>query len=162
MGKTIPKWSRIDSGYLAYLEFDVLWRPKYAVSCRIISLFAKSVLSLMDTLAHHQNILVIPLREQNRNDSSVINIATFSKRDHELASLLLSMSHLYVNFVVIERIFDSRKEIRFKVKKTYSIPNSFPRPDVRQLELIFPLHFVCLQNGSVIKDQAVFVISQRK
>ena len=166
MGKSVPTWSAIKSGYLAYLEFDVFWKPKHSTCCRSVALFAKSVLTVKEALVEYDGVMVFPLSGQNEIDALADGtgiLSSLSKRDQELAAILLSMSHLYVDLAVIERNPGYKSEIAFRVKKSYEIQNSFPRPDVKMLKLMFPFHFVWKNTVSNnTRHLTAFVISYRK
>ena len=169
MGHSVPNWSNIESGYLAYLEFDILWRPKYASSCRIVSLFAKSVLSIREMLHNYKDILVFPLKEEINENRDVylklvnnIIVSTFSKRDRDLASILLSISQIYVDLVVLELDAGCKSEIVYKVKKTFPISTSFHHPDLKSFKILFPFNFINHPNDiAKLEKKFAFVISSR-
>ena len=164
--------SPIRSGSISYLEFDVFWRPKHVVSCISLSYFSNYVNLIKNVLENsEENILVFPLRKWRDSQNTATDIGTissWSENDRILASLLLSISSLYVDLAVVKYDAENKDSyLTYRVEITVPIAHSIPHPSVKDLRLKFPSHFVGANSKWALDESIgtkylVFVISSRR
>ena len=173
IGNHDPTIAPVLSGSMAYLEFDVYWRQTYAVSLISLSYFSKYVKVVKDSLEKsEQETLVFPLREWCDSENSgtdICPISSFTEKDHQLASILLSISSLYVDLVIVKPDVGSNNENEkcsiYRVETTLPIAYYSGRhPLVKQLSLKYPSHFVGANSKWALDEKSankllVFVIS---
>ena len=171
-GKSDPFISPILAGYMVYLELDIYWRQKYAVSCRSLSYFSNYVNMIKEALYKSlQNILVFPLRKWSEFENKKTNtglISSWSENDQKFANILLSISIIYVDLAIVKYDVENQNKYRtYLVEDTFPIARSFPNPLLNQLVLYFPSHFVGANSKWTIEEVGenkllVFVITLRR
>ena len=177
-GNGDPFIAPILSGCMAYCEFDVYWRPKYAVSCMslpCLPYFTNYVNVIKDAIKNsQQRTLVFPLRKwiDSHHDSetdTIGPISSWSENNQKLASFLLSISSLYVDLAIVKPDVGSNNENEkcsiYRVETTLPIAYYSGRhPLVKQLSLKYPSHFVGANSKWALDEKSankllVFVIS---
>ena len=140
-----PCIAPIISGSMAYLEFDVYWRQKHAVSLLSLPFFSNFVKLIKYALENSkEESLVFPVRKWS--DSTAENkeigigaIWTWSVYDQNLSSLLLSMSSLCTDLAIVKPDADSgNNNLSYRVESTIPVAGSIPHPRVKDFVFKFP------------------------
>ncbi len=155
-GKSNPKWNPVVSGCMAYIEFDVYWRPSRAVSKMSITKFASAAMLIETIVKSDIATLVFPLS----NSYVILSFDVLLQRDVELSTLLLSIPGLVISLATIKKVDKAHfGDVDYAVESLIeSNQNPISNSIQKVVVLKFPFNFVGELKSATEQKHCVFIV----